>query len=441
MTDRGYKKITSFGVYLLIIATIWSPYFTPPSTIGPQGILRLDQIVLPLVVVGLAISQVPNLRISVSSPGAICLVITVLVLLSTLFGVFNHGYPLRISDVFDLIIWSTYALFILVVAAVLPSMVARKGTILLIIAGTLAAILSILQILDFSIANEAIGPLYTYDPHLRTLGRRTTGPTVNPNIFGQLLSIPLFLSFALILSASRGNAPNWLTKRSPIFATSFVITGAGILATYSRTSLLTAAIGCTTIVMIVLVCRLGASLWRKRLLATIVTGIAGVSFALPLFGIDLGRFARLSNPLQAHSLQMRFAKWEKVLPYIIESSILGHGPSKLGLGTLAPFAIDSGVLSWWFHYGIIGVFALLAFLVVIFVVGVRTFTDARTFETDPIGWAAAAALIGWTSGTIAVWPVMTVAQSRRNFTLFLILVVFVLAIARSDSGQKYSKKS
>lgn len=428
MSRSSWGKLGNFGIYTLVAVTIWSPYFTPPVTIGPEGFVRLDQIVLPLLVVTAGLIQHPRLRLSTSPITILLLCCTLSISISVIFGPFYNGYRVRTGDVFDIFVWFGYSLFVMVVTPSLPSPTAKRGVILTLILSVCASVLALFQTLDFSLASEVLGPLYASDTHLQYIVRRPTGTTINPNVFAQFLSLPMLISFAVVIHAGRSETPDWLRRWRPYFIVSLIVLLLGILSTLSRTGLVTAFVGSCTVLVVVMLFGIGKRVWRKRIIVVSFVSFAISLFTFVLFEGGMSRFSELANPLEASSLQVRFEKWEQVLPLIMESPLIGHGPSKQALNSLSVTFIDSGVLSWIFHFGVIGMIAFIALVIAILGFGCQILTSKSVFKQTPLGWSTVAAVVGWTVGSLVVWPVKPVAQSRRAFTLYLILIVLSLSI-------------
>ncbi|WP_157971650.1 O-antigen ligase family protein [Halorussus litoreus] len=355
-----------------------------------------------------------------------------------LFSIVSHEYPPRMSEIFDVIIWLSYTLFVMVIAPIVPSSTAQKGILLILVLSVATVVLAILQSLNIPIASEVIAPLYATERHMQDLTRRPTATTINPNIYAQFLALPLLVSFSLTLASGRPEASAWLRRRAAFFFTSFIFTAIGVLATYSRTGLLINILGALMVIALILLTGVGSVNWRKRIVAVSSVSFLVAFVAFLSIGEGIGRFSELTNPMEARSLQVRFDKWEQILPIISESPIIGYGPSKLELNSIPVSIIDSGTLAWWFHYGLLGVVSFLGLMIVIFVLGTQTLTNTRILDKSPVGWSAGVAVTGWTFGSLALWPIKPLPQSRRVFTLYLILVVFVIAIIRQEGDDKGS---
>jgi len=162
----------------------------------------------------------------------------------------------------------------------------------------------------------------------------------------------------------------------------------------------------------------------KIILSSII--LLAVSLFIIIEVLEIGRFAALQNPLQDNSLQARFGKWTVVFPLILERFFIGHGPSKAAQLSVGIYHIDSGFLSWWYHFGILGVISYLAVALGAIRMGVGMVGDRRLFQGEPVFWSAAVALLTWFIGSFVVWTFAGIPQDRRVFTLLLIWIALLM---------------
>ncbi|WP_225871851.1 O-antigen ligase family protein [Halosegnis rubeus] len=299
--------------------------------------------------------------------------------------------------------------------------VAERCFKLILLTTVLISLFAITQALEFQFAVTTLGELYTVRSP-RVVAISPTGTTSNPNTLGKLVLLPLFAFFGLFYrSIVSTGAVNIL--RTVLWGGSALLSGLIIILSDSRSALVGAILGLGIILCTLILVQLGSSKRRRLVIGgTAVTVLSGL--ILSIFVLDIGRIGDLQHPLEDNSLQRRFTKWEAILPIILERPLIGHGPSNRFIEEVSFRYIDSGVLSWLYHYGILGVLSYLYLVLGAVRLGVSGLSDENLFQERPVLWSASVAVLGWLSGTLAVWTVAGVPQSRRVFAL----VVFVAAL-------------
>jgi O-antigen ligase len=239
--------------------------------------------------------------------------------------------------------------------------------------------------------------------------------------------IPFFSFFALFYASI--NAGGWRTDklRPVVWATLSLLFFTMIIVVDSRSALAGAAAGIVVVSLLLVKARIGDDRLREN---AVKYSLAAVSLILVLsiFVLDIGRIGNLQNILEDSSLKTRLVRWEKILPLILERPFLGHGPSKQFVTEVDFEHIDSGFLSWAYHYGIAGVLSYLYLSLGAIQLGWKKLKEPCFFETQPLVWSGSVAVIGWFSGTLITWLFAGVPQSRRVFLFAIIIAAFVSSI-------------
>ena len=418
-------------LYLLAVMVLLSPYFTPFSNIGPGGILRGDQVLIPFLVLTIVLFHldgfvVPNNLIVI----AIALLVG-LISLSIFMNWFHYQGSTGIGDLYDVVIWIMYFCLVAAISGNISTEQARR-TILFII-GLLIGVagLAILQSVNIGVATETIAPIYT--TRLDTITRSPTATLKNPNSLGKIMLFPFLFSLAQAfriyvtesVADNTWNFASWLLLCA-LFATV-------IIASDARSVLVGLIFASSVIGAVVVLEKIGDDLKRHKLVAvTTISMIVGLYLLIAVF--EVGRIASLQNPLQDNSLQTRFILWERILPVILERPLIGYGPSKTAqLAAGVPY-VDSGFLSWWYHYGLFGIIAYILFICGSIKSGLNTVINRTVFVQYPVFWSAGLATIGWITGSILIWGFAGVPQDRRVFTLIL----FILSLIITESINRRS---
>lgn len=432
--SRATNRPLSIGVYLMILTVIWSPYFTPSGKLDAAGLLRADQILIPVLILWIVVSTLPNAQILTSTITLLLVSIVAVIFLSYIFGILIRSYPASLGDSFDILIWATYAAIIAIIGPAIPYNTARKAILLLIIASVGAAILSLFQYLELFAINSVISPVFTEGIHLTRVARRSTGPTGNPNVLAQLLSMPLLVAFALLVRSIGESFRNPETSFQNLALILIIcILSAGVYVTFSRSGAVSTVVGMGYIATVYTFSNIGSKRARHRFITFGVLATITIIIIITLGAVDLGRFANLTNITADSSFRARLRRWDEAIIIIKKALIIGHGPSEIGLRNYQYTYIDSGFLSWWYHYGLIGVALFIGLLTTTLANLTRIMLLTEVYSKKPVVWGAAAATAGWCLGALFVWPVMTVGQTRRTFTLFLILLGLIIGGYYNDS--------
>jgi energy-converting hydrogenase Eha subunit C len=196
---KSSRQTLNIGIYLVVLAVIWSPYFTPSGEIDPAGLLRADQVLIPLLIIGILLSTAPNVRILYSFVSLLLASITVIIFISYLIGVFVRGYPAQFGDIFDVLIWATYTAIIAITCPFILNDTSRKIILFLIVASIGASLLALLQYFDIAGVNSLISPVFTDGIHLTRVAQQRTGPAGNTSVIAQLLTMQLLVRVALAM--------------------------------------------------------------------------------------------------------------------------------------------------------------------------------------------------------------------------------------------------
>lgn len=411
-------------LYLLsgvVVGVLLSPQFTPPSTFGPAGILRADQILIPILVVACVLVFSDRFIVPVS-PSVITLV-TVPVVIALSSVVRSIGAPIDVGDFFDVVIWCTYATLLFVAGGNLGPKFSRHVLNLLLVTSGSVALLALLQAFGNQFVVETISPIFTHGAHLNVVVQRPTGTTTNPNVLASLLAIPWFLALALLYREVASTDRRVSIQRLVTLIGYLGFLGMTIVSTDSRSGLLTLGIGVGCSLVLLLLSDVGNRTRRLSIIGSSV--VVGIGLIAQVLGMD--RYSKLISPLDAPSLEARFQKWEEIFPLVLDRPFLGYGPSNEAATAVGVGAIDSGILEWTFHYGLIGLAAIVLFAIATLTVASRTVTSGSLFREQPEVWTMGVAVFGWLSGSLVVWSVLTVFQNRRVFTLFVVLLSLLIA--------------
>ena len=433
--ERARTPTSSKLLALLLYSTLGGILLLPQLSINggfhPNGILRADQIIIPLFITFLILLNRHNLRLPFNRFGLGLFLITGIIGTSLIANLLIHGQQFAINDVFDFLIWFTSAIMFVVFGGNLPKHILERAFWVSICLLLIVAIFAALQSVGNQFAVETLGPAFTTRSS-RHIKVAPTATTSNPNTLGKLFLIPLFAACALSYRnlSNEEVSSNISSKISWGIVTA--IFGYLLLETDSRSALLAAIIGLSVISLALFVGRIGSKRRRKYIIASLFF-IMAVSLVLIIFIFDVGRMSNLQNPLQDNSLQIRLRRWKQIMPILLKRPILGHGPANLFRAKVPFDHIDSGVLSWGYHYGIVGIVGYLYFAFGAVQLGISRLIDRDLFQNQPMLWSASAAVTGWFSGTLATWTVAGVPQSRRVFTFALLVAILVTARCSQES--------
>lgn len=428
--DLKYYSV-SLLLYSLAVAILLGPYFTPFSVLGPEGILRADQVLIPILVTTLVVLH-SNRFVIPNNPVVLAIASIVgFIALAIFTNTVLYGGTTGIGDLFDVIIWISYLALIVTVPGNI-SIEQAKNTILLIMGvSTGIALLGILQWYNVSVTTEIIAPLYT--TRLDTVGRAPTATLQNPNSLGKLMLLPFFFSLAQVYQIYATNSMVGNIRKQAFWSVLTTTFAATVVVSNSRSALVGLIFGLATIALFIILEQIGDSNKRQNILTAVVM-FGFVGLYLVIFVFEVGRIEDLQNPLQDNSLRTRFSIWETILPVILERPLLGYGPSKSAQLEVGVAYIDSGFLSWWYHYGLSGVGAFILLVLGAIKLGLLSVFNKPVFEQSPVFWSTGIGIVGWFSSSVVVWGFAAVLQDRRVFTL----VLFVLSLLMTESINRRS---
>lgn len=423
------KTVTRLFVILLGPVIIWFPYFSPPSTIGPAGILRLDQVILPLIILILIIQR-EDLEIMIEESTKY-LIITVLAIFgSIIVGAFWFGFDTNINHFFEIVIWLVYLLSLVTIPRVVNRETIKKSIPLIILFSALASLFVVLQILNFHNVNQHISPLFTYERHLNVLGRRATGPTLSSNVLPQLLLLPFLLVYALLIR-NLAILRRGMSLNDVVFGFSGLLIFTGIFLSYSRSGLVFTILAVTAVSVLILYDTKPST----KALSKIVFMMMLLTFITVLvFGP--GRHSFLASITEAHTFQRRIQIWHETVPLIFESPIIGQGTTDTLLHQLGYSTHDSGIFNFWYRYGLVGTLSFVLFLISVARYSGNIVTKSDFQKYRPFEWAVSCAVFGWSLALFPPWLFVNVAQARRSFSLFLLFIIFLYSIQTSANSDE-----
>jgi O-antigen ligase len=415
----------SFLSYIVVAAVLLSPQFSPTGDIGPAEILRADQLLLPILILLLMLVHVDAIHIPVNRVSLGLVAITVVISVSLMLNTLLFALRPTIGDTFDVLIWSTYALTFIIIGGNINPKIARRCLKLSLVVTLLIAVFGLFQSVGNQFALELLRPVYT-ERSIRDVSISPTATTSNPNTLGKLVLIPLFVFFALFYRSLVTKNGQQNPAHSVIFACLLAMFFSITIISDSRSALVGAVVGFCVIGAVLIFSQLGDNSRRRLIIGGTTVGL-GLSLYLSIFVFEIGRIGNLQQILQDRSLQIRFNRWRQILPFILDRPLIGHGPAPQFRKSLKFDYIDSGVLSWWYHYGIAGVLCYLYLALGAIQLGIRGLRNSNLFRDQPVLWSCSVAITGWFSGTLVVWTVAGVPQSRRVFTFALIVATFIMA--------------
>lgn len=412
--------------YFIVSTVLLSPQFSLSGGISPDGLIRIDQVAIPFGVVVLALLCRDNVRLPVNRVTCGLLLVNFSIVSSLVANSILSGLIPELGNIFNILIWLTYTLMFLIIGGNLSEDVSNRSFVLTIGLTIVIGVFALLQASGTSLAVETIGSIYTnHEPYRIVLS--PTATTTSPNTLGIIFIIPLFACLALFYrSAMRtGTRPN--IPQILIWGFLSAVFGGLIILTDARSALAATVAGLPLVIVGVLQARIGSDRRRKFLVSGTLFFML-IAIILSIFVLEIGRVAYLQNPFQDQSLMQRIEKWPILFQMILERPIIGHGPGNLFVNTgTETLYFDSGFLSWWYQYGLVGVAGYLYFALGVVRLGYRGLTDIELFERSAFLWGAAVAITGWFSGTLVAWIFVTVPQNRRAFTLALLTAAFVLS--------------
>lgn len=428
------RKGFRYMLYFLVLSIFLSPYFTPPLTIGPEGIIRLDQVVLGLLVLYVVYHQFPEIQIEFNILTMSVLGLAVIIFASYLNGILNFGHTNRLGDVFDSLIWCTYFIAVTLLIGTLSIKTIRKMVYVIVFGAFFVSLLGVLQILDLWSSIDIVQILYA-PGKFETSGRIDAVET-NPNVYANLLMIP-----ALAMLAYLGRGTLSYVRQQSVSSRSlgkigfilgvFLLVFVNIFFTYSRAVLVSTITGSGLVVLILYLKHYG---WRKitHLLPLPIGGaILLLMFSQTSVGIPIGRYAELFDLATSNSFQTRIRRWQQVFPLLSDSLLLGRGPLNEGLiPELDVNHIDNGILSWWYQYGLLALLLLIFAWLSVLRYGIQVVRSELSFSHYPLIWSFSLGVLAYTLVLPLVQMFYPVVQYRRPFTLYLISIVILISVHR-----------
>lgn len=424
------KHTLQIGLYAAVFAIIWGPKISI-GAIGPDGLVRAYFIVISMLIVGAVYHTFPKIDLQVNEVSLAVVGMIGAIILSIISATLIHGYPFQIGDIFDLVIWGTYAMMLLTIPPLITRGVARRTIGAFLGLAGLGALFALLQNPLHVDAALKLGSLYTPPPHLSDLVSRSSGPAANPNRLAQLISLPLLITFAALY---RQLSDRKITLEIVVLSGLAAILSLGIFYSYSRSGAILTGVGLMAILAVAFRNRLGDGDYRRLVFGVVIGG--GALAVLSILALKpglLGRFANLTNPLQDSSLQLRMERWDAMLPIMADAILLGHGPSKYALNSVYGYpypAIDSGVFVWTYHYGIVGMFAAVYLLWNLLKLCHRNAADKVFYRSEWLLWSTTTGAFAWLVGSVAIWFILPFFRTRQSFVAFLLVAVLILGIDR-----------
>jgi O-antigen ligase len=420
------KSVVSLLAYAIVLSILLSPDFSLGGSPDPTGLLRPEYLLLPLLVVLIWIYNSSRLRIPLNRVAFGLGLITTTIFISSLLNAAVWGVGFSIGDAFDILIWFTYTAAFFTISGNLSERTAEQSLWIGLLTTVPILLLAFSQAAGFQFAIENIRVLFT-ERSARVVQIAPTATTSNPNTLGKLAIIPFFSFFALFYRSI--NAGRWKANklRPAVWAGLSLLFFMTIILVDSRSALAGSVVGIGVVGLLLVKARIGDDRLRKD---AVKYSLAAVSLILVLsiFVFDVGRIGNLQNVLADSSLRTRLVRWEVILPMIFERPFFGHGPSKQFVAEVGFEHIDSGFLSWAYHYGLAGVLCYLYLTLGAIQLGWQKLKEPSLFETQPLVWSGSVAVVGWFSGTLITWIFAGVPQSRRVFLFALIITALISSI-------------
>lgn len=418
-------------ICLLIVATIFSPYITPPATIGPQGTRHLAQMLIaPLLIAYISIKYRKSLMISVDGVTLIATLIFASITISAITGVFVRGYSWRLGDFYEPVQWLFYVMLLALIPPLVNKKTISKGILFILITIIVAGFLGLLQYIDLTIINQYITPYYSErDPTHRVFGTEES-----PNIFAQLISAGLILAIGLFYATYIKERQ--VTKKALLLSINIAFLLVVLLLTESRSVIIGVVCGLSVTFAILYAGEVG----EKSQIISYVTLIFVAGFLVFLGAITIGvgdRFLELLYIQESNLFRIRIPESVAILPILSEAILIGHGPSIEGMAQFRDEwgYLHSGLLTWAYHYGIVGVFLMIIFILSLCKVGIQILLNERLLNNSPVIWAGAFSVVGLSVSLLAMWPIRDFSN-RRVF--FLLMLLYILIISAMFERQKLS---
>jgi O-antigen ligase len=269
-----------------------------------------------------------------------------------------------------------------------------------------AAFVSLIFPLVYTVVLLGIG---TSPSEVKGSFTRITGPFSQSNTFGRYLMLMIIFGVAILPHVQR--RVRWPLGIALGLSSIFVV------LTYTRTAVLGTAIGLVVV---------GCVLRSKKLLATLA--IAGICALLvvPQFA---SRFTDLTAPSATpgdptgNTLAWRIGYWGQVLPLANANPVTGIGLNMTQYQTNAAKQPHNDFIRAYVETGLLGLFAYVAFLVVL----VRTGWNA--VRGSPVGSSDRAVAAGALGCAVAFVAVSAFANVMSNVVSLWYLITFAAAAA------------
>lgn len=301
--------------------------------------------------------------------------------------------PLILGDLFEVIRPVRWFVIIAAGASLFATYHEKYSLVWYLMVGTLISII-------FALLQAVLVTITDFDPmirlielygaaHVDSLQRRweLIGTSGNPNTFMALLGPGLFISVAVLVARDGSTYPRpyRLLAGTVTFLTFFAA-----LITRSRIGIVILLAGATLTIIIVR--------WdRKTTIASVTLIIFGYLFLVIGASLSLlpHPFAELLNPLQARAMEIRFDRWTQLFKQGRLTPLLttfGHGPQEMFIRSFPP--IDSGIVHFFFQYGVFGIFILLNVWLIIFINLIRVAVHGHNLD-QIVAACAASTLFGY----------------------------------------------
>ena len=270
-----------------------------------------------------------------------------LALVSSIYGVIILNVNTGSRDIVEFVKMGKYLLIFLTVASSKPTKQDFKllliSFLLVMIVSALIGILQFYNIFGFS---SLTGPIYLGEKIFK-VNERLTGTFSNPNSYSVVLGFSIIISLVLLLTEKKHKPKVLYVFTLGFFSICMLITG-------SRTGL--AAILFSLIILLLLFTRFNVK--RFKSIIPIIL-LLSISFTVGVYYAGQDIVSRLSsgvNLLENESLLMRIYAWYLNIQLIIQSPILGWGPTKEMFTTV----VDNEYILTVRRYGIVGGLAFLS---------------------------------------------------------------------------------
>lgn len=421
--------------FLLIFSIFVSPYFTPLRTLGPDGILRLDQVLSVALIIIIGFFYKDKLAIS-KDPISILLFIMILhIAVSFVYGTHSIGHSTRVGHIYNIIIWGSYFATFTLVAANFPVMRLKQAVYVMIIGVTYTLFLGFIQIFDIWFSVDSLSTIYSSTKY----GESSRVDTIegNANMYGQLLLLPCFILMAeSIRVISRRVSIQKVTTVMNIYHSSIFLILLGTLIniyfTYSRTIFVVLVLG--TILFIPLTFHT-LHFDIRHLLTGFSMILTGAIFSGTYLYHNnlLWRYFELFTIVQSPSFQIRIERWIETIPVIIQSPLVGHGPSRDGFLAVSIPIIDSGILGWWYHFGLVGVIVLGLIFIYVLKYNWYIMNNTNPHQQYGIVWSLSVGLVMYSITIPVMWVVLPVPRYRRAWILYILMSAMVVAYYNNNN--------